>query len=308
MIRKQDYNGLTWIDLETPTEDELKQISTEYNIHPLVGKELSEPSLRSKVDLYSDFIYLILHFPICSICYGEKSGADDGTQEIDFVIGKNFLITTHYEKIEAITEFSQTFAKSYLEEHSRGQAHAGFIFYFLLKSLYGSLSAGLDYINGVLRQAEKRIFAGEEKAMVKNLSAVNHNLLDFRWALKTHRQLLDSLVLAGQDFFGDNFKYHLASIVGEYEKIWNMLESNRETFFDLRQTNDSLLSIKTNETTKILAVLAFIFFPLTIVTQFFGMNTNLPLIGGPNDYLAVIGIMALAMAMMLIWARSRRWF
>ncbi len=307
MTKRQDYDGLTWIDLESPTEEELAQLAKDYEIHPLALQELSKPSLRSKVDLYSNFIYLILHFPICNICYGKQPANGADTEEVDYIIGQNFLITVHYEPLEALTEFSKTFTAKYIEERVRGKKHAGIIFYYLTKHLYASLSAGLDYVNGILRQAEKKIFAGEEKSMVHLLSNVNHNLLDFRWALKSHRQLLDSLTLAGDEFFGDSFKHYSSAITGEYEKIWNMLESNRETFNDLRETNDSLLSIKTNETMKAMAVLAFIFFPITIVTQFFGMNTNLPFVGPAHDYLAVIGLMALALALMVAWARSRRW-
>ncbi|MEK7208889.1 MAG: magnesium transporter CorA family protein [Patescibacteria group bacterium] len=306
MIKKQDYNGLTWIDLEAPTEVELKQVVVEYKIHPLAAAELANPSTRSKVDLYSDFIYLILHFPICHLCYGKRPITGEDTEEVDFIIGQNFLLTVHYKPMESLTEFSRIFTVNYFKERGR-KLHAGYIFYYLMRHLYNSLSTGLDYVNGVLKQAEQKIFAGEEKAMIQLLASINRNLFDFRWALKTHRQILDSLVVAGQEFFGQGFKYYLATITGEYEKIWNMLESNRETFLDLRQTNESMLSIKTNETIKLLTVLAFIFFPLTIATQFFGMNIDLPLVNQPSGYLIVIGLMVVISAIMFVWARFRRW-
>lgn len=305
-MRKQDYNGLVWIDLERPTEEEIKQIAGDYQIHPLAAAELTAPSARSKVDLYTDFIYLILHFPACGLCYGQKSPPGYEAEEIDFIIGRHYLVTVHYQPIEALDEFLKTFTASRLAGN-RDQVNAGHLFYFLTKHLYNSLAVGLDYINGALKQAERQVFADEQKAMVQSLSAINRNLLDFRWALKTHRPTLDSLLAAGREFFGDQFKYYLAAIAGEYEKLWNMLENNRDTFLDLRQTNESLLSIKTNETIKLLTVLAFIFLPITIVVQFFGMNTNLPFVGPARDYLTVLGLMILIMAVMLAWARSRRW-
>lgn len=306
MTRKQDYNGLIWLDLEAPTEDEIKQIASDYNIHPLAAAELALPSSRSKVDLYNDFIYLILHFPVCDLCYGKRSASLHDAEEVDFIIGKNYLVTVHYQPIEDLNEFFKTFTASRLAG-SREQIHAGYLFYFLLKHLYSSLTVGLNHINEVLKQAERQIFADEQKAMVQFLSSINRNLLDFRWALKTHRPTLDSLLIAGHEFFGDHFKYYLAAAAGEYEKVWNILESNRDTFLDLRQTNESLLSIKTNETIKFLTVLAFIFLPITIVLQFFGMNTNLPFVGPPRDYLAVLGFVILVAALMFAWARSRRW-
>ena len=306
MIRKQDYNGLTWVDLEAPTEVELKQVVEEYQLHPLAAAELAAPSTRSKVDLYENFIYLIFHFPICHLCYGKRPLTGEDTEEIDFIIGQKFLLTVHYKPVESLTEFARIFTTNYLKERNH-KAHAGYIFYYLMRHLYSSLSTGLDYVNNVLKQAEQKIFAGEEKTMIQLLASINRNLFDFRWALKTHRQILDSLVVAGQESFGPGLKYYLAAIAGEYEKIWNMLESNRETFLDLRQTNESMLSIKTNETIKLLTVLAFIFFPLTIITQFFGMNMSLPLMDRPDGYWLIIGLMVIVSVVMFVWARFRRW-
>lgn len=303
MLTRREYKGLTWIDLESPTEAELKQVADEYQIHPLVVGELTQPSLRSKVDLYNEFIYLILHFPICQICYGERKEGNLDTEEIDFVIGRKFLITAHYQPIAGLTEFATVFQPGQLED--RGQA--GLLFYHLVRQLYGELATGLDYINGVLKQAEKKVFAGQELAMVKLLTEVNRNLLDFRWALKHHREVLHSLTSATREFFDNSFRYHLDVVIGEYDRIWAMLESNRETFIDLRETNESLLSIKTNETMKVFTVVAVIFFPLTLITQFFGMNVSLPIADSPYSYYFVLALMLGTFFIMLALAKYRRW-
>jgi magnesium transporter len=307
MLTRREYKGLTWIDLESPTESELKQVADEYKIHPLVVGELTQPSLRSKVDLYSDFIYLILHFPICQICYGERKESNLDTEEIDFVIGREFLITAHYQPIAGVAEFATVFQPSQLEGRGQDKMHAGLLFYHLVRQLYGELATGLDYINGVLKQAEKKVFAGQELAMVKLLTEVNRNLLDFRWALKHHREVLNSLILVTKEFFDDSFRYHLGVVIGEYDRIWAMLESNRETFTDLRETNESLLSIKTNETMKVFTVVAVIFFPLTLITQFFGMNVTLPIADSPYSYYFVLALMLGTFFVMLALAKYRRW-
>ena len=128
MLTRRDYKGLIWIDLESPTEPELTAVANEYKIHPLVVGELTQPSLRSKVDLYSEFIYLILHFPICQICYGERTDGSSDTEEIDFVIGREFLITTHYQPIIGLGEFAASFNPSHLEDRGKDKTHAGLLF------------------------------------------------------------------------------------------------------------------------------------------------------------------------------------
>jgi magnesium transporter len=85
--------------LFSPTIDEIRQVVNEYNIHPLVAHELNIPTLRPKVDLYDNFIYLILHFPTFRNVDGKKVIKQ---QEIDFIVGKNFLITTRYHAIDPL--------------------------------------------------------------------------------------------------------------------------------------------------------------------------------------------------------------
>src|SRR3989344_6994066 len=129
MLTRREYKGLTWIDLESPTEAELKQVADEYKIHPLVVGELTQPSLRSKVDLYNEFIYLILHFPICQLCYGQKGESQTDTEEIDFVIGHDFLITAHYQPIAGVSEFAAVFQAGQLEDRGQSKTHSGLLFY-----------------------------------------------------------------------------------------------------------------------------------------------------------------------------------
>ncbi len=307
MLTRRDYKGLTWIDLESPTDSELKQVAEEYKIHPLVVNELNQPSLRSKVDLYSEFIYLILHFPICQICYGKQAVGNPDTEEIDFVIGREFLVTVHYQPVVGIGEFAASFNPNHLEDRGKDKTHAGLLFYHLVRHLYSGLTTSLDYINGVLKQAERKVFADQERAMVKLLAEVNRNLLDFRWAIKNHHKVLDSLQSVSREFFDDGFHNYLGAVIGEYNRIWAMLESNRETFADLRETNESLLSIKTNETMKVFTVLAFIFFPLSLLTQFFGMNVALPLADSPYSYYFVLALMLAMLLGLVALAKYRRW-
>ena len=63
MISRYKYHELTWLDIESPTNEEVRGIMEEFDIHPIVADELLGPSLRHKVDTYENFIYLILHFP-----------------------------------------------------------------------------------------------------------------------------------------------------------------------------------------------------------------------------------------------------
>lgn len=309
MVKKISHQGITWIDVTSPTKDEIEGLAGEHGLHPLLQNELVSPSLRSKVDVYEDHLYLILHFPRCAICEGEEpSEVVSDTQEVDFIIGKNVLITTHYEPIDQLDELADIMEINPVSYRGIGKTHAGHLLFAIIRRLYQVQDDALLLLNQKLKAAEERIFAGEEKAMVKELSELNRNLLDFHWALKNHSDVLTSFEAAGREFFGDSFRYYLRAIIGEYEKIWNTLQSNRETGIELRQTNESLLTIKTNEVMKILTIMAFITFPLTVFTSLFGMNTiNTPILGRPNDFWDIVIIMFGAVALMFIFFRYKKW-
>ncbi len=308
MITTSKENGITWVDVHQPTDKEIDELAADYQLHPLVATALGRPSPRSKVDIYSDYIFLILQFPRCQICYGERAdGETQDTEEVDFVIGADFLITVHYGPMEALNEFSRMWQTGTVALEKKGKLPAGILFFHLAKHLYGSLEAGLDFINSVLKRAEKKIFSGGEKEMVHLLTDLNRDLLDFRWALKNHREVLYTLAESSRDFFGEKLGHHLTALLGEFERVWNTLESNRATFLDLRETNESLLTIKTNETVKLLTVITFIFFPLTFISQLFGMNTSLPFADTSYDFLAALGIMIASVLVLFAVAKSRKW-
>src|SRR3989344_3468420 len=48
MITKSSLRGVTWIDMESPSQDDVAKIREEFEIHQIV--EMSVPSLRPKVD------------------------------------------------------------------------------------------------------------------------------------------------------------------------------------------------------------------------------------------------------------------
>lgn len=309
MIKKFHYKDLVWVDMQSPTKAEVEEITKEFKIHPIAGNELTKPSPRSHVDLYDNFIYLVLHFPTCQICYGNRKEGMNDVEEIDFIVGKDFLITTHYEEINTLHEFAKIFEVDWLQEKRKDKLHAGFLLYYIIREMYDDLQDGLDYINGSLKSIEKQIFSGKEREMVETLSKVNRNLIDFRWAIKSHIEILPSLEEAGVSFFGEGFSYYLSSLNSEYQKIWSMLEGNRETFLDLQSTNDSLLSTKTNEVMKTLTIMAFITFPLSVLTSLFGMNTtNTPFVDNPNGFWIIIVIMLVAVGAMFGYFKKKKWF
>lgn len=306
MILKYTQKKLTWIDLESPTHEEIREIMNEYGIHPLVGQELVGPTLRPKVEIYPNFIYLILHFP--TLQQKHSKGLID-QQEIDFIIGRDFLITSRYGKIDPLQQFSKLFEVNSILDRSEMNEHAGFVFFYMIRALYERLSNELEYVNDGIRAIEDKIFRGKERAMVFKISEVSREILGVRQATALHKEVLESFDIAARRFFGEDFGYHTKSIVGEYYKVYNHIESNRESIAELRETNNSLLDARETETMKRITIIAFLTLPASVITNFFQMSTAYtPIVGMPNDWLILMLIMFCGTVILFALGKWKKWY
>jgi magnesium transporter len=261
-----------------------------YDIDPVVGEELLNPTHRSRVDLHKDYIYLILHFP--TQFNPKHTGVKHRIDEIDFIIGKEFIVTTRYSSINALLEFSKIFESDSLLERKHFTKHAGFIFYHMIRNIYKSLYIKVDDIKTTLSVFEDRIYEGQEREMVFELSKMSRVILYFKESLNLHKEILTSFEKAGKTMFEKDFQFYLRAVTGEYLKVANSIDSAKDYLNELRTTNDSLLSTKQNEIMKTLTVVNFIILPLSLITGMFGMSTdNNPIVGHPFDFWIIALIM-----------------
>jgi magnesium transporter len=82
-----------------------------------------------------------------------------------------------------------------------------------------------------------------------------------------------------------------------------------ESLHELRETNNSLLTTKQNETMKVFTILAFVTLPLSLIASIFEMNTRYtPIIGLPFDFWIIIGGMAVMSIAMFSFFKFKKWF
>jgi len=302
MISKYTYKNLTWVDLESPTQEELSHIIEQYSLPILIGEEMRNESVQSKVDLYPNFIYLALHFP--QISHKSKRGVE---KEIDFVIGNDFIITTHYEYIDSLHEFSKTFEVNTILDKGIDADHAGLLFFHLIKTLYLHSRSQLHSINLLLKDIENKIFEGKEGEMVIAISNINRTLLDFKQALRFHKEVLNSFEISSKKFFGEKFGFYVSGIINEYNKTRAILDSHKEILTDLRETNDSLLANKTKETMKILTVITFLISPITVISNIFVINSNFLKENDSIPYYLVLGLMFITSLLTFVYIKNKKW-
>ncbi|MFH1968195.1 MAG: magnesium transporter CorA family protein [bacterium] len=305
MISTYKHKKLTWVDLENPSNEEIKSIMSKYSIHPLVAEELIKPTLRPKVDVYDSTIYLILHFPIYNHTRREYQGC-----EIDFILGKNFLITVHYGSSNLLFEMGKIFeAEGMLGENSIAK-NSGILFFHIVRQFYIFSGDQLGTLQSKIEDISDRIFEKRSSLydVVRKISHVRIEILDFYRIITFHKEVFNSLEFVALKNFGSDYAHYLNNINGEYSKLWNLLDSHRHTIESLQETMDSLLSHRANDIMKVLTIMAFVTFPLMLITSMFGMNTSwLPIVGIKGDFWIIMGSMAFCTFSMFIFFKRKKW-
>lgn len=307
MTKTHTYRGIAWIDLESPEENEIASLVKRYDLHPLVGEELKSTSSLAKIAVYKDYAFVVLTVPV-----RVRHGAEGYTiedREIDFVIGKHFLITSRSGVIEELDYFAKVFEANAILEKNEHIEHAGHLFYYMIKRLYSGMYNDLENIRDALLAAESDIFRGNERTMVEELSRLSRQLIDFRQTARVHRDVWEDLdTSADASLFGEDYRIYINDIKDEFNRIHELTVNARELLADLRETNDSLLNTKQNEIIKVLTLVSFIFYPLTFIASIFTIpGVDVPLTSQRADWWIILVSMIVVAIIIWFFFKKRRW-
>lgn len=299
MVSTRSYINQTWIDLNSPTKEEVDSLVLVQNINPIIAKDLLTPTPSQYAEEEDGLIYAVLHIP--AFKHSHSSG---DAQEIDFLISQDSVITARYDSIDSLHYFSKQIEVN--EILNKGENSN--LFFGMMKEIYKSMADELSYMEDWMKEIEKNIFAGREKEMVFTISSAGRNLLNFKRIVDPHGNVFEFLKEKGRVKFGEKFEAEAKSLIEEWRHTMRRVNNQIELVNELRETNNSMLSTKQNEIMKVLTIMAFVTFPLSLIASVFGMNTNyLPIVGHRFDFLIVMGIMASAALLMFVFFKHKKW-
>ncbi len=296
---------LEWHHFLEPSANDLTWLEAHFRLPALVLEELSRPTMRPRVDRYDGYLYLVLHFPI----FNERE-KKTYAREVDFILTKKELITVAYDPIRPLEEFFQRCAGEQSSAEAFASGSPARLLFFILKELYTFALRELDHIQEHINKIEERVFSTEqeEEALIEDLSFVRRDVIDFRRSLKPQQAALETLVVQGGILYGPSARPFFQELIGEYHKVWNLLENSKEAIDALYDNNVAVLNIKQNEAMRILSIMAFVTFPLVLFAQLFSMSTvATPIIGSRYDFWIIVAIMVLAATGMFAFFKRKKW-
>ncbi|MDO8443526.1 MAG: CorA family divalent cation transporter [Candidatus Azambacteria bacterium] len=265
-------NGLTWTDIEKPSQKDLDWLKNNFNIHTIVLDELIPASQREKVEYFDNYMFLAMHVPVF-----HQAKKTTKPIELDILIAENQLITIHNEPIEPLKDFiKKCEEKADLKSKCFGST-SGHLFYWLSEELLNFGERQLVHIGKNIDRIEDNMFNGMERELIKELLIVKRDILDFRIAIRPLCRIFHSLANRGINFWpekSDDLKIYFNDLIGDYERVWNEIDNYTGTINALEDTHANLLSNKTNTIIRTFTILSFITFPAMLVASILQINPD----------------------------------
>src|SRR3989338_6753587 len=293
---------VTWVDMQNPTKDDLQYLKERFNFHPLVLDEIIPPILRTKVEEFPDYLFLVLHSPVYN-----KGLRETRPQELDIIVTKNAVVTAHYHSIlpvKYLFDRCNLYPETKNEFMSKG---SGQLLFNILNEFWESSLTKLPRINRKLDYIESAIFKGQQSQMLEEISFTNADIIDFLRIIVPQGDIFDSLRDEGTKFFGEEMEPYFSHLIGHWSQVKNDLQSYKDTVRALEETNNSLLAHKTNEIVRVLTIFSVIVLPAMLIANIFGQNLDHPFINNPYSFWIVAGVMIIGTAAVIGFFKKKGW-
>jgi len=288
-----------WADLTAPTQDELRVLGDVFHFHPLAVEDAASALQYPKIEPYQGFLYLVLH----GIDPTPKQ-AQFATRDIDFFLGRNFLVTVHDGQSRSIAHLREVCSK---HQHILADGPVSLL-HRIVDAMVDDYRPVIEQIEDRIGKLEEQAFSGHER-MARHVMKLKREVTSMRRVLIPQRDAIGRLARREFPVISDEMAYRFRDVYDHVVRLTEEAILFQDRVTGIFEVNLSSVSHRLNKVMKLLTVMSTIFLPLTVLTGMWGMNIPLPHFpGGDNmQFVWVAGIMAVISLAMVALFRRNRW-
>ena len=288
-----------WVDLDQPTADEAKVLSSVFHFHQLAIEDALSELHHPKIESYGDYLYLILH--------GIDFRASEHrfmTKDVDFFLGAQFLVTVHPGVSRSIGKVGGACNR---DPRVLGEG-PGMLLYRIVDTMVDNYRPAIDAIEQRIEGLEEDAFLGETQ-MIREVLALRRDLAFMRRVMTPQRDVIGRLGRREFPVISDEMAFRFRDV---YDHVVRMTDESilfQDRLTGILEVNLATVSNRLNQIMKVLTVMSTIFLPLTVLTGMWGMNIDLPHFpgGAAAQFWWMLAVMVVISGSMLGVFRRLRW-
>ncbi|MBU4459988.1 MAG: magnesium transporter CorA family protein [Verrucomicrobia bacterium] len=288
-----------WVDLEAPTDAEAKQIlEAIFNFHPLAVEDCITVSERPKVDEYENHLFLVIH----AVDY---SSHEFQTTEIDFFIGRNFLVTYHREPVRAAGTMVDLIHKNPLA-YARAPDRLA---YHLIDLIVDNYGPALDDLTKDFEVFESELLERPSRDFLQRIVPLRGQVQRLRAFVGPQREVLSRIALGEFPIVRKTLLPYFRDLLNRLARINDVADGYRESLNGLLQLHLGIQQMQVNSVIKVLTVMATLALPLVAIASYYGMNFPLPefAMTGHHGHIWVGSLTLAITGGLYLFLRLRKW-
>jgi len=292
-----------WIDLDAPTEDELRKFLETLEISHEPIDEIAEFERRPAFNVYSECLHFTLAEP--RMIEGKFQ-----TVMLHVVVGDGFLVTVHRQELDMLRRTKKTYSEGF----QTAALSPGFLLFELADHLAHVCSHTLTMFEDQIEEIEAELLAKTDDDIFLPVSELIRSLLQFRKAVIASREVIHELATRRSPFVSETTQPYLEKKAVLLERLSADATTEREVLSEFLTLYMGIISHRTNRVVTQLTIISSIFLPLAFVTGLYGMNFdtklpwNMPELRHEYGYLGFWIVSSVLVTGMVLWMRLRKWF
>jgi len=298
-VSYESKQGLLWVDVCDTTEEDGQFLEKAFKFHHLAIEDCISSRIHPpKIDDFEDYLFVVVH----GINYATESEIVT-TAELALFLGPNFVVSNHNFPLYSVDAVRQLVEN---DGHPMKRG-ANFFAHALIDALIDNVLPTIDKMAEVTEEIEEEAIHHPRQSTLDAILKLKRSALRIHRVMAPQREVMNRLSRGEFELIEREAQIFYRDVYDHLVRIEEMNQNIRDRADNAQATYLSSVANKQNETMKVLAMVATIFLPLTLVAGIYGMNfENMPELKWSWGYYAVLGFMATVISIVVwrFWAQS----
>lgn len=297
----ESKQGMLWVDISETTEGDGEFLERVFKFHRLAIEDCLSPRIHPpKIDDFEDYLFISVH----GINYAAESEIVT-TAELNLFLGAHFVVSNHSFPLYGVDA-----VRHMVEEDGQPMKRgANFFAHALIDTLIDNVLPTIDKMGEITEEVEEEAIHNPHQSTLDTILKLKRSALRIHRVMAPQREIMNRLSRGEFTMIEGEARIFFRDIYDHLVRIEELNQNIRDRADNAQATYLSSVANKQNETMKVLAMVATIFLPLTLVAGIYGMNfENMPELKWSWGYYAVLGFMGAVISVVVwrFWAKD--WF